>query len=162
MQRCSPSSPSASGTRLLADGMSTSFLRRRWSRVVVTACASLYGFAAVAASQPPSDLPPPSKIRDLDYGDVLFHFFQDDYFDALVRLEVAQQLGRVPDHQSEAALLAGGLYLSLGMHQEATRRFERLLAATVPRSVAGRAVSSSAFHVLILSNLLCVMRVKAL
>lgn len=140
MQRCSPSSPSASGTRLLADGMSTSFLRRRWSRVVVTACASLYGFAAVAASQPPSDLPPPSKIRDLDYGDVLFHFFQDDYFDALVRLEVAQQLGRVPDHQSEAALLAGGLYLSLGMHQEATRRFERLLAGPVPRSVADRAL----------------------
>ena len=110
------------------------------SRLAVAACAAWVGAAAIAAPGPPSDLPPPSKIRDLDYGDILFHFFQDDYFEALVRLEVAQELGRVPDHQSEAALLAGGLYLSLGMHREATRRFEQLLAGPVPRSVADRAL----------------------
>ena len=92
------------------------------------------------AAQPAADLPPPAKIRDLDYGDVLFHFFQDDYFAALVRLEVAQQAGRVPDHAAEAELLAGGLYLSLGMQREAQRRFEQLLAGRqVPQSVSDRA-----------------------
>ena len=85
------------------------------------------------------DLPPPGKIRDLDYGDVLFHFFQDDYFDALVRLEVSTELGRIEHHAAEAELLSGGLYLSLGLHQEATRIFDRLLAGSVPQSVSDRA-----------------------
>jgi hypothetical protein len=85
------------------------------------------------------DLPPPGKIRDLDYGDVLFHFFQDDYFGALVRLEVSTELGRIEHHAAEAELLSGGLYLSLGLHQEATRIFDRLLAGPVPQSVSDRA-----------------------
>jgi len=85
------------------------------------------------------DLPPPGKIRDLDYGDVLFYFFQDDYFDAIVRLEVSNELGRVEHHAAEAELLSGGLYLSLGLHQEATRIFDRLLAGPVPQSVSDRA-----------------------
>jgi hypothetical protein len=120
--------------------MNVSPARRLRSRLAVAACAAVVGAAAIAAPDPPSDLPPPTRILDLDYGDVLFHFFQDDYFESLVRLEVAQELGRVPDHAHEAALLAGGLYLSLGMHREATRRFEQLLAGPVPRSVADRAL----------------------
>lgn len=120
--------------------MTESHSRRCVSLLAAAALAWAGVVAAAPADPPAADLPPPSKVRDLDYGDVLFHFFQDDYFDALVRLEVGQELGRLPDHQSEAALLAGGLYLSLGMHREATRRFERLLAGPVPRSVADRAL----------------------
>jgi hypothetical protein len=102
---------------------------------------ALAGVPAVAVrDEPPDpDLPPPSKVRDLDYGDVLFHFFQDDYFEALVRLEVSRELGRMPGHAGEAELLAGGLYLSLGLHAEATRRFEAVLAGPVPQSVSDRA-----------------------
>ena len=85
------------------------------------------------------DLPPPVRIRDLDYGDVLFHFFKDDYFDAIVRLEVSRDLGRMPHHAAEAELLSGGLYLSLGLHGEATRIFNGLLAGSVPQSVSDRA-----------------------
>ena len=85
------------------------------------------------------DKPPPAQIRDLDYGDVLFHFFQDDYFDALVRLEASRDFGRIPHHEAEAELLAGGLYLSLGLHNEASRIFNKLLAGPVPQSVADRA-----------------------
>jgi hypothetical protein len=109
--------------------------------LVAGASLALPGAATFAgpATAGASDLPPPSKIRDLDYGDVLFHFFQDDYFEALVRLEVARELERVPDHVAEAELLAGGLYLSLGMHAEARRRFETALAGPVPQSVADRA-----------------------
>jgi len=121
--------------------MNASCRRRCWS-LLAGASLALCGGGATAADPPDAtatDLPPPVKIRDLDYGDVLFHFFQDDYFEALVRLEVARQLERMPDHASEADLLAAGLYLSLGMHAEATGRFERLLAGSLPQSVNDRA-----------------------
>jgi len=95
--------------------------------------------ASVRAAKTGDDLPPPGKVRDLDYGDVLFHFFQDDYFGALVRLEAASDLGRMPHHDVEAELLSGGLYLSLGLHAEATRIFNRVLDGSVPGSVRDRA-----------------------
>jgi tetratricopeptide (TPR) repeat protein len=113
---------------------------RGWMPVALLAAWSVLVFpAAAGAAATGTDLPPPGKIRDLDYGDVLFHFFQDDYFGALVRLEAARDFGRMPHHDSEAELLSGGLYLSLGMHAEATRIFNRLLAGSVPQSVSDRA-----------------------
>jgi hypothetical protein len=120
--------------------MSSPFVRRCWALLAGAWFALAGGPAVAVRDEPPDpDLPPPSKIRDLDYGDVLFHFFQDDYFEALVRLEVSHELGRMPDHAAEAELLAGGLYLSLGLHGEATRRFESVLAGPVPQSVGDRA-----------------------
>ena len=106
---------------------------------VVAAAACALAPVPVRAAPAAGDLPPPGRIRDLDYGDVLFHFYQDDYFAALVRLEAASDLGRMPHHDAEAELLSGGLYLSLGMHAEATRIFDRLLAGSVPQSVSDRA-----------------------
>ncbi len=106
---------------------------------LLVACFELVFPIGAGAAATGSDLPPPGKVRDLDYGDVLFHFFQDDYFGALVRLEAARDFGRMPHHDSEAELLSGGLYLSLGMHAEATRIFNRLLAGSVPQSVSDRA-----------------------
>src|SRR5512133_712503 len=91
------------------------------------------------ADEPARDTPPPTKIRDLDYGDVLFHFFQDDYFESLVRLEVNTDFNRMTHHAAEAELLSGGLYLSLGLHREAERIFDRLLAGPVAPSVRDRA-----------------------
>src|SRR5512140_3787457 len=83
--------------------------------------------ASVALAQEPArDLPPPTKIKDLDYGDVLFYFFQDEYFDSLVRLEVSRDFARIPHHEAEAELLSGGLYLSLGLYKEAEGIFNRL------------------------------------
>ncbi len=67
------------------------------------------------------------RCKDLHYGDVLFYFFQDDYFDSITRLLAARQLERIPHTQDEAELLLGGLYLSLGEHVEAGSIFEALL-----------------------------------
>jgi hypothetical protein len=91
------------------------------------------------ADEPARDAPPPTKIRDLDYGDVLFHFFQDDYFESIVRLEANRDFDRLKNHAAEAELLSGGLYLSLGLHTEAERIFDRLLAGPVAPSVRDRA-----------------------
>ena len=116
--------------------MAAMSLARRCARLL--AALSLVAAVASAAADG-RDLPPPGKIRDLVYGDVLFHFFQDDYFGALVRLEVSRDLQRMDHHAAEAELLSGGLYLSLGLHEEASRIFERLLAGPVPQSVSDRA-----------------------
>ena len=81
---------------------------------------------------------PEGEIRDLYYGEVLFHFFQDDEFTALTHLLAAQQLGRVTHHAAEARLLLGGLYLSYGQHQQAGEIFDRLLDGTADPAVRSR------------------------
>jgi hypothetical protein len=115
-------------------------LRRPGLTVLVATCALLaMGAAADEAEAPARDLPPPAKVRDLDYGDVLFRYFEDNYFDALVRLEASSDMERLGVHAADAELLSGGLYLSLGMHAEAERIFDRLLSGPVPQSVSDRA-----------------------
>jgi hypothetical protein len=81
----------------------------------------------------------PHAVQDLAYGDVLFYFYQDDYFDSITRLLAARQLNRVPHTQEEAELLLGGLYLSLGEHVEAGRIFEALLNKNTSEFVRNRA-----------------------
>src|SRR5690606_37252259 len=80
-----------------------------------------------------------TRVQDLHYGDVLFTTFVGNDFEALTRLESYTQWKLMPHHQGEAALLAGGLYLQLGMHNEAGRRFESLLTGDIPASVKSRA-----------------------
>jgi tetratricopeptide (TPR) repeat protein len=83
---------------------------------------------------------PAVQVQDLHYGDVLFHFYQRDYFDALVRLAAYRDQGHLAAHARDAELLRGGLYLSLGQHREAREIFERLLADdAAPQSVRDRA-----------------------
>ncbi len=112
--------------------------KHRWATGVVTGVLATWSLAVLAETAA-RDQPPAGKVRDLDYGDVLFHFFQDDYFESLVRLEVSRDLKRIDHHAAEAELLSGGLYLSLGLHLEASRIFNRLLAGPVPQSVSDRA-----------------------
>jgi hypothetical protein len=81
----------------------------------------------------------PQDVKDLHYGDVLFYFFQDDYFDSITRLLAARQLERIPHTQGEAELLLGGLYLSLGEHVEAGRIFEALLNQNTSEAVRNKA-----------------------
>ncbi len=95
----------------------------------------------LAKNVPPDpDGLPPQDVKDLHYGDVLFYFYQDDYFDSITRLLAAQQLERLPNTRGEAQLLLGGLYLSLGEHVEAGKIFETLLGtANVSENVRNKA-----------------------
>jgi tetratricopeptide (TPR) repeat protein len=81
----------------------------------------------------------PHPVEDLAYGDVLFYFYEDDYFESITRLLAARQLDRVPHTREEAELLLGGLYLSLGEHVEAGRIFEDLLNKNTSEAVRNRA-----------------------
>ena len=72
---------------------------------------------------------PAITVQDLHYGDVLFHYWADDDSGlyTLTLLNAYSQWQRMPHHEDDAQLLAAGLYLQLGMHNEAGRRFEALL-----------------------------------
>jgi tetratricopeptide (TPR) repeat protein len=96
--------------------------------------------AAPAKKAPTPGALPPVKVRDLYYGDVLFYFYQDDYFTALTHLTAAQENGRLSHHEGDAQLLLGGLYLSLGQHREAGQIFAEVLdRKNVPQPVRDRA-----------------------
>ena len=81
---------------------------------------------------------PPTVIQDPQYGEVLFYFYQDDYFPAIVRLLAAQKQSQFNHHGGEAELLLGGLYLSYGNHLQAAEIFNKLLAGNVKPEVRDR------------------------
>ena len=93
--------------------------------------------AALPASAAKDD-PEPIVVNDPQYGEVLFYFYQEDYFPAIVRLQSAQQLNLLNDHIEQSDLLLGGMYLSYGHHLEAAEIFERLLADNVQPEVRDR------------------------
>jgi tetratricopeptide (TPR) repeat protein len=96
-------------------------------------------YAGAKNVKPDPDGLPPHPVEDLAYGDVLFYFFEDDYFDSITRLLAARQLQRIPHSREEAELLLGGLYLSLGEHVEAGRIFQDLLDKNTSEAVRNRA-----------------------
>lgn len=80
----------------------------------------------------------PVVVEDPHYGEVLFYFYQEDYFPAIVRLLAAQKQAQLESHVEESDLLLGGMYLSYGHHLEAAGIFERLLADNVDPEIRDR------------------------
>jgi tetratricopeptide (TPR) repeat protein len=110
------------------------------ARLLILAALALSAIAAPVVEQEAIPGLPAVKVQDLHYGDVLFYFYQQDHFDALVRLAAYRDQGKLVAHARDAELLRGGLYLSLGQHREAREIFERLLAdASTPKEVRDQA-----------------------
>jgi hypothetical protein len=111
-----------------------------WPALVAVLLALLAPVAMAAHKSDPNKLPS-IHVQDLHYGDVLFHYWadEDSGLQALTRLEAYSHWERMPHHEVDAQLLAAGLYLQLGMHNEAGRRFETLLASNIPVGVRNRA-----------------------
>jgi hypothetical protein len=80
----------------------------------------------------------PTVVRDAQFGEVLFYFYQEEYFPAIVRLLAAQKQTQLENHRDESELLLGGMYLSYGHHLRAAEIFERLLADNVGQDVRDR------------------------
>jgi hypothetical protein len=112
---------------------------KRLLAVAAAAAAIAMAAAPAGARRHDPEKLPDTRIRDLHYGDVLFYFYQDDDFEALTRLTAYQHWNLVSHHEAEGQLLLGGLYLSLGMHNEAGERFQALLTDDVPTGVRNRA-----------------------
>src|SRR5579871_4833848 len=107
--------------------------------VAVAAAVSLLASGVASARRHDPEKLPDTRVRDLHYGDVLFYFYQNDDFEAITRLLAYEHWKRIPHHEDEGQLLLGGLYLSLGMHNEAGERFQTLLTKDVPTGVRNRA-----------------------
>ncbi len=105
----------------------------RFIAVALGICLALAPLPALHA-----DEPEPIVVEDLHYGEVLFYFYQEDYFPAIVRLLAAQSQSQLQNHVDDSELLLGGMYLSYGHHLEAAAIFERLLANNVNPEVRDR------------------------
>lgn len=90
------------------------------ARALLVACLLVHPGADALAEEK-------GTVQDLAYGEVLFHFYQRDYFAAITRLLIGQQQDRFEHQPDEAELLLGGLSLSYGLHQRAGEIFRVLL-----------------------------------
>ena len=104
----------------------------------ILSCLCLLCVALTPTALAAKDDPEPIVVKDPHFGEVLFYFYQDDYFPAIVRLLAAKEQGQFSEHVDEADLLLGGMYLSYGHHLEASDIFERLLAANVSSEIRDR------------------------
>ena len=102
--------------------------------VFLVLLTGLLGASAAVASAPL-----PSAVKDPLYGEVLYEFYQQNYFSAAVELLKAQKQKRLKHHDADAKLLLGGLYLSYGLHSEAEQIFKKLLDKNVAPEVRDRA-----------------------
>ena len=94
------------------------------------------------------------QVQDLHYGDVLFHYWadEDSGLEALTRLEAYTHWGLHAAPRRRRAAAGGGLYLQLGMHNEAgtalrgaaERRRAGRRCATAPGSTWRRSGTSAA------------------
>jgi hypothetical protein len=83
------------------------------------------------------------EMRDIFYGEILYHAYQNDYFEAISHLDI--ELGQyyaldepgldsLHWHRGQAEFAVGDLELYYRMHQRAGRAIETVLAANVAES----------------------------
>ncbi len=68
-----------------------------------------------------------TTIKDLRYGEAVYHYFQDKYFSAITNLLVMEERGGFGKQGDDAEILLGGLYLGYGLYNDAGRKFEQLI-----------------------------------
>lgn len=77
--------------------------------------------------------------EDLEYGRVLFEFYQKDYFSALVEQELNLQQGNRVAASDSSQVLKGGMLMSYGVPDEAQKLFGPLLDSTQSEAVKNSA-----------------------
>ncbi|UCB54815.1 MAG: tetratricopeptide repeat protein [Thiotrichales bacterium] len=86
---------------------------------------------------------PHQELRDIFYGEILYHAYQDDYFEAISHLDTELGQYKALDepaldsfhwHRGQAEFAVGDLELYYRMHQRAGRAIEAVLADNVSES----------------------------
>ncbi len=81
----------------------------------------------------------PHTKQDLEWGTVLFEYYQKDYFNALIEYEYANTIGNPIAQSRPGNLLQGGMLLSYGLADQAKSIFDRALAEGADQSTRNRA-----------------------
>jgi len=98
------------------------------------------------AAADPSD---PAELKDLYFGEALYHAFQESWFDAIARLdaELAQhggvdepELDTLYHHLNEARFDVGDFELAYRMHRRAGRAISAVIEGNVPEKVRNAAI----------------------
>ena len=98
------------------------------------------------AAADPSD---PAELKDLYFGEALYHAFQESWFDAIARLdaELAQhggvdepELDTLYHHLNEARFDVGDFELAYRMHRRAGRAITAVIEGNVPEKVRNAAI----------------------
>ncbi len=79
------------------------------------------------------------SVQDLEYGVVLFEYYKQDYFSALIEQEYAQAINNSLAKSQSGQVLKGGMMLSYGMSDEAKKIFDSLLDTNSSLEVRNRA-----------------------
>lgn len=79
------------------------------------------------------------STQELEYGVILFDYFQRDYFSALIEHEYAQAINNDLAKNSSGQVLKGGMMLSYGMADESKKIFDQLLDTNSSEEVRNRA-----------------------
>ncbi|WP_245980668.1 tetratricopeptide repeat protein [Sinobacterium caligoides] len=79
------------------------------------------------------------RSQQLDYGEVLFDYYSQDYFNALVSQRFVASKNNTMATSAEGRVLEGGMLLSYGLPRESALLFDQVLASTQPESTANRA-----------------------
>ena len=66
----------------------------------------------------------PQKVRELEWGEVLFSYYRGDDLDALIRLLAREQQGLLIEHKQTANIFAAGLLIDLGLPVSAQKRLD--------------------------------------
>lgn len=86
---------------------------------------------------------PHQELRDIFYGEILYHAYQDDFFQAISHLDIELGQHRGLDepeldsfhwHRGQAEFAVGDLELYYRMHLRAGRAIETVLASNVPET----------------------------
>lgn len=109
-----------------------SFVARRFLSVLVVVAVSLMVIQQVQANAVKS-------IDELEYNTVLYSYYQQHYFNALVEHEYSAESGNSIANSAKAQVVKGGMLLSYGMAEHSREIFQQLLAANTSEQVANRA-----------------------
>jgi len=77
--------------------------------------------------------------KDLKYGTLLYEYYQQDYFSALVEYEYADATNELIHNKDQARILKGGMTLSYGLPDDAQAIFSDLLNKEVDSKTQNKA-----------------------